>query len=597
MRLYASLFITLLLAMLTAYAVDPTPVAGTSVFGDVTLPNFSTGGAGAAANAVFTIVPVTGQTFKQAIQVKVATKTANPWDVQIGSPSSIIPLKKGDYLLATFSVRCTDSVSGTGSMSAYIQSQGPPWVGIATKDVVAGKDWQQIFIHVQADRDFPAGKYDLSFHLGTQAQTLEIGGISLLNLGTNVDVPKLPTTPLSYVGMEPNAPWRKAAAARIEQIRKGDLAIHFTDPAGKPLLGAQVHIQMLRQAYGFGTFLEYQTLVRIGDDGDKLRANTLKMFNRCTTPIYWSDWGWGVPEVQSDYLLCAQWALDNKLTTRGHCIIYPGWDKMPRRIKLLTNDPPALQKALLEHIIDVTEHTKKYNFAEYDVTNELRDLTEVTNILGKSAVVEWFKTARQHAQPTTKMAINENTILTKGGDTQAQQDNYAGWIQYLIDQGQAPDVIGMQGHFNSTVTPPDTVLRILDRFAKFGKPLQITEFDLPIDDEQGQAQYLHDFLTAVYSHPATDAFTMWGFWEGRMWNPQAALMRKDWTLKPNGKVWMELVRKEWWTDETIITDAKGAINTRAFLGDYNITVTVNGKEHSSLLSLKQTGVNIAIAVD
>jgi endo-1,4-beta-xylanase len=322
----------------------------------------------------------------------------------------------------------------------------------------------------------------------------------------------------------------------------------------------------------------------------------LKLFNRCTTPIYWADWGWANPNTRKKYLECAQWASDNHLRTRGHCIIYPGWSFLPAAVRPLEKDPVALRKRLLEHVADVTEATRRFNFSEYDVCNELRDLQEIHGLLGRDAVAEWFKVAREHA-PNSRMAINENTILTRGGFTQTEQDNYAGWIQYLIDQGQGPDVIGMQSHFGEAVTGPETVLRILDRFAKFGKPIQITEFDLVTRDEQGQARYTRDFLTAVFSHPATDAFTMWGFWEGRMWQPPGAMIRKDWTLKPNGQAWMDLTLKEWWTDVTMTTGADGSCTTRGFLGDYRVTVTAVGKEKSVLLSLAKPANTTVVAVD
>jgi hypothetical protein len=195
------------------------------------------------------------------------------------------------------------------------------------------------------------------------------------------------------------------------------------------------------------------------------------------------------------------------------------------------------------------------------------------------------------------MAINENTILTRGGLTQAEQDNYAEWIQYLIDQGQGPDVIGMQGHFGEAVTGPETVLRILDRFALFGKSIQITEFDLITRDEEGQARYTRDFLTVIFSHPATDAFTMWGFWEGRMWQPPGAMIRKDWTLKPNGRAFMDLVFREWWTDVNATTGPDGSWTTRGFLGDYTITVTAGGKEKSALVKLAKPASTIEVEVD
>jgi hypothetical protein len=72
---------------------------------------------------------------------------------------------------------------------------------------------------------------------------------------------------------------------------------------------------------------------------------------------------------------------------------------------------------------------------------------------------------------------------------------------------------------------------------------------------------------------------MWGFWEGRHWLPAAAMYRRDWTLKPNGQAWIDLVKKQWWTTANGQTDTLGQFRTRAFHGDYQVTVTLpNGKK-------------------
>ena len=576
--------ILLLLAICPAFAGDePLPVHGTPAFVAGRYSDFRLLGQG--PNATYSSTAVEGQPFDWAIHVQVAARTANAYDVQVLTPPTTIPLKKGDHVLAVLNVRCMAAPDDTGVFSARIQGTRPSWAGIGSTDVAVGKVWKRVYIDGQAQQDFGAGQYDLSLHLGIQAQTLEFGGIALLDLGPNVDPAKLPFTPITYPGQEPDAAWRKAAAGRIEKYRKGDLDVRVVDADGKPVPGARVHVQMQRHAYGFGTFLECDVVTGVGPDADRLRAWTLKLFNRCTTPIYWADWGWANPDSRKTYLECAKWAHDNKLATRGHCILYPGWQFLPAAVKTLQNDPAALRKRLLEQVVEVTEATRPFNFSEYDVCNELRDLKEIHTLLGRDAVAEWFKVARSHA-PKSRMAINENMILTRGGVTQAEQDTYADWIQYLIDQGQGPDVIGMQGHFGEAVTGPDTVIRILDRFAKFGKAIQITEFDLITRDERGQARYTRDFLTAVFSHPATDAFTMWGFWEGRMWQPPGALLRKNWTLKPNGQAWADVVFKEWWTDVMAVTGPDGWSTTRGFLGDYAVTVSVNGKVKSTLVKLR-----------
>ena len=551
---------------------------------------------GQSTGAKFSSVPVENQPFNWAIRVEVPMRITNGWDVQLLTPPSTIPLKNGEHILAILSVRCTEASGGIGALGAYIQAQTPSWTGIASTDITAGKEWKQVFIHGQATRDFNAGEYELSLQLGIQAQTLEIGGITLLNLGKPADISKLPFTPISYPGQEPDAPWRKAAAERIDKYRKSNLTVQVADHHGNPVCGAKVHVQMQRHAYGFGTFLEYGAMIGTSQDAKRLRDWTLKLFNRCTTPIYWADWGWANPNVRNGYLQSAKWAAENKLATRGHCIIYPGWQYLPVFAKTLASDPSALRKRLLQQVAEVTEATRPFHFTEYDVCNELRDLKEIHSLLGRDAVAEWFQTARAQA-PHSRMAINENTILTRSGVTKAEQDIYMEWIQYLIDQGQGPDVIGMQGHFGEAVTGPETVIEILDRFARFGKKIQITEFDLNTRDESGQARYTRDFLTTIFSHPATDAFTVWGFWEGKMWQPSGAMIRKDWTLKPNGQAWMDLVLGEWWTDVEGTTGSDGSYSTRGFLGDYRIAVTTGDKTNSSLVKLVSPATTTRIVAD
>lgn len=564
---------------LAAHAAFAEPAAGESVFSATNLAAF--GMDGKAPQARYAVVDAAGQPFDQAIRVEVLERTSNPWDVQLRTPPAARPLKKGELLLAIVHVRCPD---GDGSIAAYIHSTVPEWESIASTDALVGQDWKILYLHGRAARDAQPGEYGLAIHLGLQPQTLEIGGIALLNLGPGADESKLPFTALSYPGQEPDAAWRKTAAERIEKYRKADLTISVADRNGKPVRGATVHVRMQRHAYGFGTFLDYLPATDANPDADRLREWTLRLFNRCTTPIYWADWGWAKPVRRQQYLQTAQWAQDQGLSIRGHCILYPGWKFLPAEVRALTNNPPALRQRLLDHIVEATEATKKYGFAEYDVCNELRHLTEIHGLLGRDAVAEWFKVAREHA-PDSKMAINENTILTKGGKTEMEQDDYAGWIRYLMEEGQGPDVIGMQGHFGEALTDPAAVLRILDRFSSFGKPIQITEFDIDSRDEQGQARYLRDFLTAIFSHPATEAFTVWGFWEEKMWTRNGALFRRDWSPKPNERVWEELIYKQWWTDETLSTGADGTCRIRGFLGDYTITATAGDQQQSILLKL------------
>lgn len=336
---YSHIIVLLLLSQIASAGENASPVQGTPVFVATKLSDFRLGGQGPMAD--YSSTTVKGQAFDWAIRVRVADRTPNPWDVQILTPPTAIPLKKGDHVLAIVNVRCTAAADGVGRFSAYIQNSESPWTGFGSTDATAGKEWKRVYIHCIAGQDFAAGKYELTLHLGTQPQTLEFGGISMLDLGSNVDETKLPFTPITYPGEDPDAHWRKAAAERIEKYRKADLTVRVVDKDGMPVAGAKVHVQMQRHAYGFGTFLEYGTMTGSGPDTNRLREWTLKLFNRCTTPIYWADWGWANANVRERYLECAEWAADNKLDTRGHCIIYPGWEFLPGFLKPLAGDPQA----------------------------------------------------------------------------------------------------------------------------------------------------------------------------------------------------------------------------------------------------------------
>ena len=106
----------------------------------------------------------------------------------------------------------------------------------------------------------------------------------------------------------------------------------------------------------------------------------------------------------------------------------------------------------------------------------------------------------------------------------------------------------------------------------------------------------YDFVT--FSHPSLEGVIMWGFWEGRHWYPDAALYRKDWSIKPNGKAWEDLVLRQWRTEVTGKSDNKGKFSTRGFLGTYKIEVMHNGKKKVlDNVKLEKTGTTLRVVVD
>jgi GH35 family endo-1,4-beta-xylanase len=168
----------------------------------------------------------------------------------------------------------------------------------------------------------------------------------------------------------------------------------------------------------------------------------------------------------------------------------------------------------------------------------------------------------------------------------------------LNEQGQAPDTVGFMGHFElMTLTPPEELLEVYDNFAKLAPRLQLSEFDVEAgDDDKLQADYYRDVMIASFSHPNFVSIVQWGFWEKAHWKPAAALWRADWTLKPAGRVFVDLTKKKWWTNKTTSTNAAGKSQVRGFLGDYKITVELDGQTVNEKTTLTRDGTTLRIKI-
>ena len=537
------------------------------------------------------IAPGPGVPATQALRVRVPKAYPQVYAVQVSAPCSAAAIHTGDVVVVGCWLRAPDAIGGaSGTASFRLQMNRDPWLSPVDGSASCGREWKAVFASGVSPQDYPAGIMELSLHLGQQAQVIDLAGVVAINLGPGIDLTKLPTTAISWPGMEANAPWRAEAKRRIERYRMADLQVRVIDAAGKPVAGAVVAVRQQSRAFSIGSFAQGNVLTESSSDGERTRAIFTRLFNRGTCPLYWADWGW--PTHRDEYLAIGRWMHEHGLQVRGHVLVYPNFQYLPTELAAMKSDPTQLRQRILQQIREVAEATRGLGFREYDVTNELRSCTDLTNLLGREAVVEWYAEARR-LLPGSRMALNENTILSAGGATVANQDNYLDWYHFLKSRGQAPDVLGFQGHFDENFTGVEEVWKIIDRFAtETSAELQITEFDINTLNEQAQAAYTRDFLTACFAHPKISAFTMWGFWEGAHWLPRAAAWRKDWTPKPNAMVLEQLLTKEWWTDTTATTNADGVASVHAFLGCHRLSVRIGGKEVAAEAVLDAAGSTV-----
>jgi endo-1,4-beta-xylanase len=535
-----------------------------------------------SSHQIIGVQPADDVPLANAVRVDVARAYDVPYRVQILSDQSRSPVHKGDTLFLSCYLRAPRmKADQIGLAAIYLQTTDGKWNSAVSASAGCDSSWKQIFASAVAEHDYPQGGLQISVHLSQQKQVIDLAGLVVLDLGPGIDYANLPHHRIIWQGMEANAPWRADAQKRIEKYRMATLNIQVLDAAGNPVPHARVHVQQQTRAFTIGSFAGYR-LVEQTPDGQKMRDIFLRLFNRATTPIYWADWGW--PHEKTRYLAIASWLAEHRFTIRGHVMVYPTYRYMPADVVKLQNDPDQMRKRILQQIDEISQATRQFGFREYDVTNELRDFTEVHKLLGRDAVADWFAEARRNL-PHAKLSLNENTILTNGGATKIDQDIDLDWYRFLKSKGQTPDVLGFQGHFNENVTPPEKVLAILDRFAS-----ETTA------EEQMQAAYTRDFLTICFSHPRVTGFNLWGFWEGDQWMPNGAFYRKDWSAKPNGKMLEELLTKTWWTDTTVTADQNGRANVLAFLGTYKIATVVNSKSCEAMVILDEAGKSVTAKI-
>ena len=568
------------------------PAAGTPLLGTDTLAAFQLSGSQRELGKLQT-VPVDGQPFKQALRVTTDSAPASETNLQIIAPT-LAGVKTGDVVMIRFWLRCTDSMTGEGFTTFVFEESHPEFDKGAEIRVSSNSQWRECDVPFKAMHDFPSGQTRVCFRAGFDRQTIEIGGLEVFNLGPDAKLESLPRTRITYPGREANAAWRKEALARIEDIRKGNLTVQVTDGAGNAVSDATVHVVLTRHEFGFGSCVTADLLTGTTPDCDRYRQLVESMFNLA---VFENDMKWpavydGVPPKVDKAL---GWLLARHIQVRGHNLVWPSERWLPTQLKAMHGDPDKLREATDTHITNTVSHFRG-KLIQWDVVNEPFKNHDLIDVLGKSAVIDWFNLAHQ-ADPQCKLYLNEYGIVDSGATDSEHQDNFYNWIKYLKDNGAPINGIGIQSHFGSVLTDPARILKVFDRFSDLGLPIESTELSINLDDRQLQADYMRDYMIAAFSHPNIHGIMLWGFWEKRHWRPQSALFAADWSVRPIGQAWMDLVQHEWKTDAVASTDVAGAATLRGFCGDYEVTVTRGSTSKKSVSHLSHDGTRLVIVLN
>lgn len=438
----------------------------------------------------------------------------------------------------------------------------------------------------------------IGFTTGFNLQTIDIGGFEVQKLSRDADISMFQKASEEIDYMDPelsrDAPWRKEALDRIEKVRKGDFKVVVRDKDGNPVPDADVKFDMFEHEFKFGVMLDADSWQpNEGGVVAKDMAHLAENFNAA---------GCGnaqkLTQIDSNRQISRR-ILDDAASQgikyfRGHAIWMPilqRGDIRPYRFyganQVEDMDWATFEKYVKEHINKIA--ATEPEVYEWDVTNEM--VNRVTfDKFGKirymKALYDW---CREILPEGTDLALCDNSFSV---------ERYWEIYDSMQEAGADYDVIALQNHANIFRKEGITdYLELYDRFTyEYQKQFSITEFSQSNTGTQENYEkagdMLRDFLIAVFSHPGANAFTC--FWLSDAfsgWKTYAAVLYdEDFNPKPAWYQWQDLLYNKWWTrDAHITTDKDGRGSVRGFYGDYDVTVSVGGKEVKSTMAAFHRG--------
>ncbi len=378
--------------------------------------------------------------------------------------------------------------------------------------------------------------------------------------------------------------------------RKGKLKIRVTDKVGNGVSNAKVEIKQKNHEFLFGCggfdVMAYVLAKDKADEGKKFRSDScMELFNYMTLPVYWGQFEPVEGEPLTENIRkTAAYLKEHNIKVKGHPLCWhtvcADW--------LLKYDNNTIFNKQIERIYREVGDFKGL-IDMWDVINEVvimpvfdkydNAVTRICNELGQVELVKSVFDAASKTNPSATLLLNDFNTTPK----------YEELIERCLDAGGGLSAIGIQSHQHQGYWGKEKVLDVLERFGRFNLPIHFTENTLISGDimpayiedlndwqvkdwpstpegEERQTREMEEMYTLLFSDKNVCAITAWDFSDGAWLNAPSGFMRRDNTLKPAYHMLKGLIKDEWATNTTAVTDERGYVEMDAFKGSYEINV-------------------------
>lgn len=404
--------------------------------------------------------------------------------------------------------------------------------------------------------------------------------------------------------------------------RRGAATVTLTGADGAPLAGADVVVRQTNHKFWFGCIgFDLVDLANgyertgYGSDhrGDTAAAPDREydqrladawfgVFNQATLPFYWGTFepGRGAPRT-AQLRRAAEWFAERGAVVKGHPLMWhtvqPGW-----LLDVAREGGDTVTAAGLDEVERLQRERIRRDAGgmaglidTWDAINEVvimpvfdaeeNAITPLARARGRVETIRLAFEEARAANPAATLLLNDFDMSTA----------YECLIEAVLEAGIRIDALGLQSHMHQGWWGEEKTQRVLDRFSRYNLPIHFTETTLLSGDlmpehvvdlndwqveawpstpegEARQADELEAHLRMLLAHPSVEAFTYWGLSDRGMWlNAPGGLLRADGSPKPAYDRLRDLVRGEWWLDETRLrTDDAGRVTIEGFLGDYEV---------------------------